>query len=121
MNRKIFIKTMFFCLAVMLSFVLNMGTAFSETKTFIREYTYQAGDEDSKNSCRVIALREVKRLLLEELGTYLESTTEVNDFHLTKDHIVTLTAGIVQTELLAEKWNTETLRYWLKAKIAVNP
>ena len=80
----------------------------AETKTFVREYTYQAGDEDSKNSSRTISLREVKRLLLEELGTYLESTTEVQNFQLTKDQIITLTAGIVQTELVEEKWDGRT-------------
>jgi len=87
----------------------------AETKTFVREYTYQAGDEDSKNSSRTIALREVKRLLLEELGTYLESTSEVQNFQLTKDQIITLTAGIVQTELVEEKWDGRT--YWIKAII----
>lgn len=89
---------------------------FAEIKTFIKEYTYQAGDEDSKNSCRVISLREVKRLLLEELGTYLESETEVKNFQLTKDQITTLTAGIVHTEIIEEKWDGHV--YWLKAKIA---
>ena len=89
--------------------------AFAETKTFVREYTYPAGDEDSKNSSRTISLREVKRLLLEELGTYLESTTEVQNFQLTKDQIITLTAGIVRTELVEEKWDGRT--YWIKAKI----
>ena len=87
----------------------------AETKTFVREYNYHAGDEDSKNSSRTISLREVKRLLLEELGTYLESTTEVQNFKLTKDQIITLTAGIVQTELVEEKWDGRN--YWLKAKI----
>ena len=96
-------------------FLLFANSSFAETKTFIKEYTFQAGDEDSKNSSRVIALREVKRLLLEELGTYLESTTEVQNFKLTKDQIVTLTAGIVQTELVEEKWDGKT--YWLNAKI----
>ena len=84
-------------------------------KTFVREYTLQAGDEDSKNSSRTISLREVKRILLEELGTYLESTTEVQNFQLTKDQIITLTAGIVRTELVDEKWDGHT--YWIKAKI----
>jgi tetratricopeptide (TPR) repeat protein len=88
---------------------------FAETKTFIREYTYQASDEDSKNSSRTVALREVKRLLLEELGTYLESETEVQNFQLTQDQITTLTAGVVQTELVEETWNGRT--YWIKAKI----
>ena len=97
-------------------FLLSISNfAFAETKTFVREYTFQAGDEDSKNSSRTISLREVKRLLLEELGTYLESTTEVQNFQLTKDQIITLTAGIVRTEIVEEKWDGRT--YWIKAKI----
>ena len=110
-----------FILVLILSFIFLANIASAETKTFIKEYTYQASDEDSKNSSRTIALREVKRLILDELGTYLESTTEVQNFKLTKDQIVTLTAGIVQTELIEEKWNTENLKYWLKAKITANP
>ncbi len=98
-----------------LSLMLLANTASAETKTLIKEYTYLAGDEDSKNSSRTISLREVKRLLLEELGTYLESTTEVQNFQINRDQIITLTAGIVQTELVEEKWDGRT--YWLKAKI----
>ncbi|MDO9559169.1 MAG: tetratricopeptide repeat protein [Syntrophales bacterium] len=94
-------------------------SAFAEIKTFVKEYTYQASDEDSRNSSRVIALREVKRLLLEELGTYLESQTEVINFQMTKDQITTLTAGIVSTEVIEDTWDGK--KYWLKAKIAANP
>ncbi len=91
----------------------------AEIKSFVKEYTYHAGDEDSRNSCRIIALREVKRLLLEELGTYLESKTEVKDFQMTKDQITTLTAGIVSAEVIEDKWDGKT--YWLKAKVDADP
>jgi tetratricopeptide (TPR) repeat protein len=91
----------------------------AEIQTFVKEYTYYAGDEDSRNSCRVITLREVKRLLLEELGTYLESQTEVKNFQITKDQITTLTAEIVSAEVIEDKWDGKV--YWLKAKIAANP
>jgi Tfp pilus assembly protein PilF len=117
MMKFVIIRIITICFLIIF-FIPNITSA--ETKTFIKEYTYQASDEDSKNSCRVIALREVKRLLLEELGTYLESATEVQSFMLSKDQITTLTAGIVQTELIEEKWNTENLKYWLKAKITAN-
>jgi len=92
--------------------------ALAEIKTFIREYTYQASEADSKLSSRSISLREVKRLLLEELGTYLESISEIQNFQLTKDQIFTLTAGIVQTEIVDEKWDGRS--YWLKARIAAD-
>ncbi len=88
-------------------------------KVFEREYTYQASEADSKLSSRTVSLAEVKRLLLEELGTYLESVTEVKNFQLTKDQIPALTAGIVRVEVLDERWDGKT--YWLKARIAADP
>lgn len=101
-----------------LLFIPHLTSA--ETKTFIKEYTYQASEDDSRNSSRTVALREVKRLLLEELGTYLESVTEVQNFQLTKDRVTALTAGIVQTEIMADKWDGDSLKYWLKAKIVAD-
>lgn len=83
--------------------------------TYIKEYTYQASEMDSKLSCRIIALEQVKRLLLEELGTYLISETAVKDFELTKDQILSFTAGIIKTVILDEKWDGKS--YFLKAKI----
>jgi tetratricopeptide (TPR) repeat protein len=97
-------------------FIPNITSA--ELKIFIKEYTYQASEADSKLSSRTIALREVKRLLLEDLGTYLESVTEVQNFQLRKDKIVTITAGIVRTEIIDEKWDGHT--YWLRTKIAAD-
>lgn len=87
--------------------------------TFQKEYTYQASEADSKLSCRTIAFEQVKRLLLEELGTYLESETEVKNFQLTKDQITVLTAGIVRAEIIDERWDGKT--YYLKAKITADP
>ncbi len=101
---------------LLLLFIPHLTSA--ETKTFIKEYTYQASEVDSKVSCRTIALEQVKRLLLEELGTYLESITEVQNFQLTKDQITTLTAGIVKTEVVDEKWDGRI--YWLRSKIAAD-
>ena len=54
-----------------------------------------------------------------KIGTYLETRTEVKNFQVTKDVIIALTAGIVKTEILDEKWNGET--YKLTAKIEANP
>ena len=100
-------------------FFFMTNLAFAETKVFVEEYTYQASEYDSKVSCRALALEQVKRLLLEKLGTYLESETEVKNFQLTKDQIVILTAGIVAAEIVNEKWDGKT--YYLKAKIAADP
>lgn len=99
--------------------LLLANIAFAETKTFIKEYTYMASDIDSKVSSRAIALEQVKRALLEQLGTYLVSETDVKMYQLTKDQITTLTAGIVSAEVIEEKWDGRS--YYLKAKIAADP
>jgi len=91
----------------------------AELKIFVKEYTYQASDFDSKMSSRTIALEQVRRLLLEEVGTYLISETDVKDFQLTKDRITTLSAGVVQTEILNETWDGKT--YYLRARISIDP
>lgn len=108
-------------LIILLLILIFVGSASAEMKTFVREYTYQAGEIDSKISCRIIALEQVKRLLLEEIGTYLESQTEVKNFRLTKDDITMLTAGIVRTEIVEERWDGNNLKFWLKAKITADP
>lgn len=93
--------------------------AYAKVVTFEKEYTYQASEVDSKITARAIAVEQVKRLVLEELGTYLIAETEVKDFRLTKDKVVMFTAGIVQTEILNEKWDGE--KYYLKARIKADP
>ncbi len=105
--------------AALLIVILIPFSSFAQKKTFIKEYFYQASDEDSKNSSRVIAIREVKRLLMEELGSYLESHTEVRNFQLTRDQVTAITAGITSAEIMDEKWDGRT--YWLKSKIVADP
>ena len=105
----------YFIIPLIIALALFIGTpAFAETVTFTKEYTYQASEFDSKASSRILALEQVKRLILEELGTYLISETEVKNMQLTKDQITVLTAGLVQATVLDEKWDGKT--YYLKAK-----
>lgn len=105
-------------LLISLFLLISFSPALAETKTFIKQYTDQVSEDDNRDSSRTIALREVKRLLLEELGIYLESETEVENFQLTKDRIAALAAGIAKTEIIDEQWDGRT--YWLKAKISAD-
>src|SRR5208337_345909 len=110
------VKTQMIIIAFLL---LTISTTFAGQVTFIKEYTYQASELDSKESSRTIALEQVKRLLVEELGTFLVSKTEVKNFQLTKDQITSITSGMVKTQILDEKWDGKT--YYLKAKVAADP
>lgn len=116
-------KRLFVIVLILLcAFVLIAGvaqTALAVEKIFIKEYTYQASEVDSKLTSRAMALEQAKRLVLEELGTYLISKTEVKDFAITSDKITVLTGGVVQTEIFDEKWDGE--KYYLKARIKADP
>jgi tetratricopeptide (TPR) repeat protein len=91
----------------------------AKTVTFEERYTYDASEADSKLTCRAISLLQVKRLLLEKLGTYIETNTEVANYQIKKDEISALSASIIKTEILEEKWDGKI--YSLTAKINADP
>ena len=107
-------------------FVLLIGIFGSLTaKTWVREYTYHAGEADSKLTSRAIALEQVKRILLEEIGVFVHSellmeTTEINGKlkELTAKQIEIISAGITETKILEETWNGEIL--YIKAEITAD-
>ncbi|NTW88251.1 MAG: tetratricopeptide repeat protein [Desulfobulbaceae bacterium] len=99
--------------------VLCNARARAEMMNFEEEYRYEAGEADSKLSCRAISLLQVKLLLLERLGTYIESTTQVVNMQLSRDEVTSLSAGIVKTEILEESWDGKT--YSLTARIQADP
>ena len=111
----------------LLYLLLIPGIGFCQQKTFIREYTYKASETDSKVTARQKALQEVKALLIEELGTYVESyvnyqVTEENN-KITKDfftnEIKTLSAGTTELTILEE--NLDGYEYYVKSEIKADP
>ena len=105
--------------AVFLFLLIAVKPAWAAPLRFEESYVYDASEADSKLTCRAISLIEVKRLLLERLGTYLQTSTEVENFAVTRDEITTITAGIVRTEILNESWDGKTYR--LTARIEADP
>lgn len=99
--------------------IVPVKYTFAENKSFVREYTYQAGEYDSRLTCRAIAMTEAKRLLLEELGTYLKSSTTVQNGMVVSDDVSVFTAGAVQTRLVEEKW--DGAQYWIKVQMDADP
>jgi hypothetical protein len=109
-----------FCLTALL---FASHTALAGEETYLREYTYQASEADSKITARAIALQEVKRILLSELGTHVSSLVKLqadaSGKRLGTEQIETLSAGVTRVEILAEKWDGST--YVLKAQIKADP
>ncbi|MDO9577221.1 MAG: tetratricopeptide repeat protein [Candidatus Cloacimonadales bacterium] len=105
--------------------IILLSSLFLHAKTWIREYTYQASEADSKITSRSIALEQVKRLLLQEIGVYVHSTVLSGEFEasgevkdLSEKQIEIISAGITETKILEENWNGET--YYIKAEITAD-
>ena len=61
--------------------------AFATTQTITASHTYVMGDNDSRNDARHLCFLEAKRKVLEQVGTFIQSSSEVRDLQLTKDQI----------------------------------
>ncbi|MEA2018805.1 MAG: hypothetical protein U9N59_10195 [Campylobacterota bacterium] len=95
-------------------------------KEIVKEYRYNTSDDDSKNSARKKALSQVKLIILEEIGVFVEGylelskTVENEKYHkYFKQEIKNLTAGIIKTKILNEKYDGKT--YYVKASVLVDP
>jgi len=112
---------------VLLFVFLLAVSAAAQEKTFIREYIYSASEDDSRNSARGKALDQVKTLLLEEVGIYIEGTTKLalgadidqKFYSVLKKEMQTITAGITGVKILEENW--DGYKYTVEAQITVNP
>jgi DNA repair exonuclease SbcCD ATPase subunit len=117
------ISLFMFCSVILL---INAFIYAEQTKqVFIREYEYKASEFDSMHSSRTNALQEVKRILLEEIGIYIESwvvsgikeeSFQVNEFF--RQEVKTITAGITETQITDERW--DGYNYYVKASITVD-
>ena len=102
--------------------LLSPLSVFAKTKEFVREYTYTAGEADSKITARQMAMQEVKRELLNELGTHIYSRIDISsskDEKVAKQEIRAMTAGFVKVNVLEESWNG--YEFHIKAKMAADP
>ena len=112
-------KLLFSFLSAICLISLTILPADAKSRSFVKEYVYEAGESDSKLTCRTIALEQVKRLLLDELGTFIVSNSEVVNYQVTKDQVVKYSSGIVMTAIISEKWDGQ--KYTLKAKVTADP
>ncbi len=94
-------------------------------KVFIREYTYRASEDDSKNSSREKAITQLKVLLSEEVGTHIESYLNIDKKYINgvsyrsiNSEIKSISSSITKLEIINEKWDGKN--YWMKASVRIN-
>ena len=79
------------------------NTLFAENVTMNAVGEYVMGDNDTYIEAKKLALQDAKRNLLEKVGTYIESTTEVKGNIVKVDEIKQYTAGIVKVEEISDE------------------
>jgi hypothetical protein len=70
----------------------------AEQQTYETEGIHRMGSDDSLNQARNAALREAKRLALEQAGTYLNSITQVVNGQVSKDEINSIASGVIKLD-----------------------
>jgi hypothetical protein len=79
-------------------------SAQAEIRVVTAQGEHRMGDRDTREDAIRLATEAAKRNALEQVATYLESVTVVNDMDITKDEIRTYTAGLVL--VLDQRTNT---------------
>jgi len=95
----------------------------AEVKTITATHTYIMGDNDSRNDARQLCFLEAKRKVLEKAGTFIQTSTEVRNFQLTKDQISSYSAAVLSVEITKEDFGFSnghnTLTLTVKADVDV--
>src|SRR5208282_1972536 len=105
-------------ISLLTGIILLSGISNAAQKTIVKEYSYQAGEQDSKASSRVMAMAQIKRLVLEEVGTYIAGTTVVKGLQLESDQVNAMTAGIVGLKVIDESWDGKV--FYMKAEATID-
>lgn len=77
------------------------------------------GSGMNEDEAKAIAINDAKRNALEKAGTYLESNTEVLNYKLVKDEIITYTGGLLESELISTESLLIDKRFAIKVTIKV--
>lgn len=94
---------------LMLALALMVETPFlppkavAKTDVIYASYKYVMGDNDTKNDAKRLCFIGAKRRLLEKAGTFIISMSETQNFKLTKDEIISYSAGFLNAEVADEK------------------
>lgn len=75
----------------------------AEVTTITATGEYIMGDNDTFIEAKKLALQDAKRIALEKIGTYIESTTIVKNQSISSDEIKQYTAGIVKIDEISEE------------------
>ena len=107
--------------AILVSTILTAAVATAEVQTITATHTYVIGDRDSKEEARALCYVNAKRKVLEKAGVFIESSTDITNFNLSKDQIRSYSAAILSVEVVKEEFGfangVNTLTLTVQAKV----
>lgn len=77
-------------------FLMTANISFATPQEISAEGEYRLGDRDSRETAKMAALADAKRKIIEQVGVYVESYSEVNNFQLTQDQIRTAANAMIK-------------------------
>ncbi len=94
-----------------------------EVDTIVAEGRYIMGDRDSRQDAKEYALLDAKKKVMEQAGTFLRSSTTVQNYQMSEQEIQAYTAGLIRTEILEEHFEPlgETMAAVVKIRAVVDP
>lgn len=106
-----------------LTFLLMATTTYAEVMTFEKETEEIVANDQSREQVEAFALQKVKRLAVEEAGTYISSLTVVSNMQLQKDELTALASGVVQAKIIGTpvlRMENGVIHVNVKARIQVD-
>ncbi len=115
-------KNMLKKLSIIMLIIALPAFSYAEIKIFNETHKYIMGDNDSKNDARRICFLEAKRKILDRAGVYIESSTEVKNYQLTKDEISAYSGALLKVGIENEEWKLvgENMAVFLSVKAEVD-
>ena len=117
-SKKLRLLLAFFILCIM-----PVSASFAEIRVFEKEVEEVVGRDQSQEQVESFALQKVKRLAVEEAGTYISSLTIVKNYQLDKDEVTALASGVVQAKIVgvpSVRLKDGIIHVKVKAKIRVD-
>jgi len=98
-------------------------SAYADTKVLTAEGTYTMGDGETPRVAELKALQQAKRMAIEQAGTYVQSYAKVKQYDLVADEMETVSAGIIEVEVLEKNRKVigEGIQFYVKIKATVRP
>ena len=81
-----------------LVFFSNESIIYAAPQEISAEGEYRLGDRDSRETAKMAALADAKRKIIEQVGVFIESYSEVNNLELTKDEIRSTANAMIKTK-----------------------